>query len=232
MTPKPAIIYARFSPRRVTSPSGEVHSIETQLDKCQQFCDLSGLKVVEVCKDEFASGKNTDREELQRALSATIATKGVLVAYSLSRVARNTKDALEIAEKLQRAGGDLAFVRDQINTSTPGGRFFFTVMAAIATLEREQTAERTKDTMAFLQGKGRRMTRPDQVPYGFQIDPQDSSRVIEHPQESQIVTLIREQYEAGKKFGEIRAGLVRMGIKHRSRDFDWAAVKKIVERGY
>ena len=117
-----------------------------------------------------AAGRTTGRD-LQKAIAAACRRKAVLVVYSLSRLARCTKDAIDLAERLNAAGADLAVIQENVNTRSPMGRFIFTLFSALAQLEREQIADRTSTAMLRHQAKGRRMTRPDRCPYGWRVDP-------------------------------------------------------------
>ena len=63
------------------------------------------------------------------ALDQTCDCGGVLVVYSLSRLARSTRDAIEITERLEQSGADLVSITERIDTTTGIGRFFFTAIA-------------------------------------------------------------------------------------------------------
>jgi DNA invertase Pin-like site-specific DNA recombinase len=78
-----------------------------------------------------------------------------LVVVRLDRLARSTRELLEIAETLQGRGVDLVAVDQQIDTSSPAGRFTFTLLAAVAELEREMIRERTMDGLARAKAEGR-----------------------------------------------------------------------------
>ena len=87
------------------------------------------------------SGKNTDREQLKALL--TFCRKGDIVyCESISRIARNTKDLLNIVDELNQKQVDFVSLKENINTSTPQGKFMLTVFAAMAEMERECILER------------------------------------------------------------------------------------------
>jgi Resolvase, N terminal domain len=106
----------------------------------------------------------TDRPALQEALSRC--TKGALVVYSLSRLARSTKDTLEIADRLAGAGADLVSLSERIDTTTASGKMVFRTLAVLAEFERDQVSERTRFAMAHKKGNGERV---GSVPYGFRF---------------------------------------------------------------
>ena len=162
---KNAILYARYSPR----PGMVSDSCEAQLEKCCKWAESSGYQCAGRFKDEALSGKSVEgREGLEKALVRACESQGTVVVYSLSRLARSTKDAIAILERLKSAGAHLAILDMQIDTSTAIGVFFFTVMSAWAQLEREQISQRTSDSMLFKSSQGKRVGR--YARYGWNID--------------------------------------------------------------
>lgn len=171
---KQAIIYTRFSPRPDANDS---MSCEFQERKCREYCEYRGLDVLNVYEDRGLSGKRADnRPGLQGALVQICKVRGVLVVYALSRLARSTKDAIIISERLEKRHADLAIVTQQIDTSTPMGRAFFKIMAVVGELERETTAERTRSVLKSMQDQGFRIGR--YAPYGFMLDPDNPTRYV------------------------------------------------------
>jgi site-specific DNA recombinase len=97
-----------------------------------------------------------NRPGLQAALTEVCRTKGALVVYSLSRLARSTKDAISIAERLERAGADLVSLSEKIDTTSAAGKMLFRMLAVLAEFERDLISERTWGAMA---GSGPRSPR-------------------------------------------------------------------------
>src|SRR6516165_5971489 len=176
-----AVLYARFSPR----PGAETcESVEKQLERCRAYCNGHAYDVVAQYSDKDLSGSRADnRPGLQRAIAAACRQSAILCVYSLSRLARCTRDAIDLAERLNTAGADLAVIQENVNTRSPMGRFIFTLFSALAQLEREQIAERTSTAMLRHQAKGLRMTRPDRCPYGWRPDSADCTRLVEDADE-------------------------------------------------
>src|SRR5262245_63351146 len=123
-------------------------------------------------------------------------------ASILSRLARCTKDAIDLAERLSAAGADLAVIQENVNTRSPMGRFIFTLFSALAQLEREQIAERTSSAMLKHQARGRRMTRADRCPYGWRPDPCDPDRLVEDAVEQATIRRILEERRIGRGLRE------------------------------
>ena len=83
-----------------------------------------------------ASGKNTDRPELKKMMDYV--RKGdTVIVESIGRFARNTRDLLELIEKLSEKGVEFVSRKEAIDTTTPTGKFMLTVFGAVAELERE-----------------------------------------------------------------------------------------------
>lgn len=70
-----------------------------------------------------------------------------MVVWRLDRLGRSLKELVQIVDMIEDAGADLVSLRDNIDTTTAGGRFYFHMMAAMAEFERNLTSERTKAGM-------------------------------------------------------------------------------------
>ena len=103
---------------------------------------------------EKISGKNMERPEL-KAMLAYVRKGDVVEVESYSRLARSTKDLLEIIEKLDEIGVDFVSKKENIDTSTPQGRLMLTIFAGLAQFEREQTRERQAEGIAIAKAEGK-----------------------------------------------------------------------------
>ncbi len=98
--------------------------------------------------EEKASGKNVDRPELQKMLS--ILSEGdTVVVLSIDRLARNTKDLLELVDLFKKKGINFISLKENIDTSTPTGMFIITILGALSELEREYIRERQRQGIAI-----------------------------------------------------------------------------------
>ena len=104
--------------------------------------------------EDKASGAKVSRDGLKLALE--IVREGdCLVVWKLDRLGRSVKDLVAIVGGLAQRGVHFKSLTDQIDTATPSGRFFFHVMASLAQMERDLTAERTRAGLDAARRQGR-----------------------------------------------------------------------------
>ena len=102
---------------------------------------------------EKVSGKNTDRPELQKLLSEAKDGDTIYV-HDFSRLARSTKDLLEVVERLNDRGIHLVSNKEYVDTSTPTGKLMLTMIGAIAEFERTNMLERQAEGIAIAKRNG------------------------------------------------------------------------------
>src|SRR3954454_23506559 len=113
--------------------------------------------------EEKVSGARRDRPQLDRLLEQ-VRESDVVVVSRLDRLARSTRDLLEIAEQLNEAEAGLRSLREPwADTTTPAGRMVLTVFAGIAEFERELIQERTRSGRVAAQARGVRFGRPPKL---------------------------------------------------------------------
>ena len=108
---------------------------------------------IEKVFSEKVSGKNRNRPELQKMLEF-VREGDVVVIESISRLARSTRDFLNILDELEKKQVALVSLKEQIDTATPTGRFLVSIFAALAQLEREQILTRQKEGVAAQKAAG------------------------------------------------------------------------------
>lgn len=104
--------------------------------------------------EEKISGKNTDRPQLQ-AMLEYVREGDTVYVKDLSRLARNTKDLLDIVEYLTNKGVSLKSLKESIDTSTNFGKLMITFLGAIYQFERDNLRERQRDGIAVAKQKGK-----------------------------------------------------------------------------
>jgi DNA invertase Pin-like site-specific DNA recombinase len=132
--------------------STQEQNLDMQLDALKEYgCDQ--------IFQEKMTGKKKERPQLDEVLKL-LRTGDKVVIYKLDRISRSTKHLIELSERFESAGVQFVSLQDNIDTSTPMGRFFFRVMASIAELERDIISERTKSGLESARARGRKGGRP------------------------------------------------------------------------
>jgi len=108
---------------------------------------------------ETGSGIRTDRPELAKALEQ-VRQDDVLVVWRLDRLARSLRHLIDIADELNRRGVALKSITENIDTTTPSGRFMFNILGALSSMEREIIVERTRAGLIAAAARGRLGGRP------------------------------------------------------------------------
>ena len=103
---------------------------------------------------EKVSGKDTNRPQLQKMLEFVREGDTVYI-HDLSRLARSTKDLLEIVEHLNCKGVNLVSNKENIDSSTPTGKLMLTMIGAIAEFERANLLERQREGIAIAKEQGK-----------------------------------------------------------------------------
>lgn len=200
---KTAIGYIRVSTEQQAE---EGVSLEAQKEKIVSWCKANDYELINVYMDAGISGKNMDkRQGLQEALKDT--KKGMaLVVYSLSRLARSTKDTLSIADSINSRGADLVSLTERIDTTGAMGKMMFTLISAFNQLERDITSERTTMALRHKKANGEKYST---VPFGYkEID----KRLVVVEKESKAVAEVLKQRKEGKTLVEIANWLNSNGI--------------------
>lgn len=103
---------------------------------------------------EKVSGKDTNREQLQ-AMIDYVREGDTIYVHDFSRLARSTKDLLDMVEQLNAKGVHLVSNKEQIDTSTPQGKLMLTMIGAIYEFERTNMLERQKEGIAIAKREGK-----------------------------------------------------------------------------
>ncbi len=145
---------------------GYVRVSTTEQNTSRQELIMQEMGVDEVYIDKV-SGKNTKRPELQKMLGY-VRTGDTVIVESISRFARNTRDLLDLMDKLKEKNVNFISKKENIDTSTPTGKFMLTIFGAVAELEREYILQRQAEGIAIAKQngkyKGRKKIMNDKFP--------------------------------------------------------------------
>jgi DNA invertase Pin-like site-specific DNA recombinase len=153
--PARVAIYARVS----TTNHGQDVAVQTR--ELEQFAQARGWQVVGQYLDAGVSGAKDSRPELNRLMADAHKRRfDVVCCWRFDRFARSVSHLLRALETFKALGIDFISFSEQMDTSTPAGKMVFTVLGAVAELERSLTVERVKAGLRNARAKGKRLGRP------------------------------------------------------------------------
>ena len=209
--PRRAVGYIRVS---TDMQAADGLSLDAQTAAIEQYSSLHGLKLQSICKDVI-SGARSERPGLQDALESLRRGADVLVVLKFDRLSRSIKHFCELYETYFQSGEkELVAIRESIRLDSSLGRALVSILLVFAQMEREATAERTREAVSHIRQLGYHYGK---APYGFKAVPApDRPRfkvLIEDPEEQKILGSIKGWLDAGLKVPDIAARLDSAGIK-------------------
>jgi DNA invertase Pin-like site-specific DNA recombinase len=150
-----AVLYSRVS----TLHHGQ--DPEVQSREIREYCQRRGWPLVGEYVDRGISGAKERRPQLDRLLADAHKRKfEVVVVWKFDRFARSVSHLLRALENFRALGIEFVSLSEQVDTSTPTGKLIFTVLGAVAELERSLIAERVRAGLRNARAKGKRLGRP------------------------------------------------------------------------
>jgi DNA invertase Pin-like site-specific DNA recombinase len=148
-------IYGRIS----TSNHGQDIGMQTR--ELREYCDRRGWQIAGEYLDEGISGAKDSRPSLNRLMADAHKRRfDAVVVWKFDRFARSVSHLLRALETFQSLGVAFVSLSEQIDTTTPTGRMIFTVLGAVAELERSLITERVRAGIRNARAKGKRLGRP------------------------------------------------------------------------
>ena len=150
--------------------TGKGDSIGNQIDRCKDYINFIFMEdkdiKIEIFEDEGYSGKNTDRPAFKKMMHMIkLKELDAVIVYQLNRLGRKVKDILETIDIFKEYKCALHSVTEKIDTSSPMGTMFITILASISQFERDDLIQRITDNMYLLAREGRWLG--GQAPLGF-----------------------------------------------------------------
>ena len=150
-----AAIYARVS----TLNGGQDPSMQTR--ELEEYCQRRGWQIYDYYVDNGVSGKKDSRPQLNRMMQdAHVRRFNVVVVWRFDRFARSVSHLLRALETFNTLDIQFVSLSEQVDTNTPMGKMVFTVLGAVAELERNLIAERVRAGLRHARAKGKRLGRP------------------------------------------------------------------------
>jgi DNA invertase Pin-like site-specific DNA recombinase len=148
-------LYARVS------TLGNGQSPEMQLRELREYCGRRGWDVAGEYVDNGVSGSKDSRPELNRLMADAHQRRfDVVCVWKFDRFARSVSHLLRALETFKSLGIEFCSFSEQMDTSTPTGKMIFTVLGAVAELERSLIAERVRAGIRNARAKGKTLGRP------------------------------------------------------------------------
>lgn len=147
-------IYARVSTSGGQDP-------EMQLRELREYCQRRGWDIGREYVDVGISGTQEKRPELDKLMVGALRRHfDVVVVWRFDRLARSVSHLLRALENFRSLGIEFVSLSEQVDTSTPTGKMVFTVLGAVAELEKSLIVERVKAGLRNARAKGKKLGRP------------------------------------------------------------------------
>ena len=144
---------------RVSTNNGQDPTVQTR--ELEEYCARRGWTVAGQYIDVGISGAKEKRPKLNRLMADAHRRKfDAVIVWKFDRFARSVSHLLRALETFKALGIEFVSLSEQMDTSTPTGQMVFTVLGAVAELERSLIAERVKAGLRNARAKGKRLGRP------------------------------------------------------------------------
>ncbi|MDD0822345.1 recombinase family protein [Bacillus cereus] len=217
-------VYVRVS----TDRDEQVSSVENQIDICRNWLERNGFKWDERCvyKDEGISGTLfTERPAIQMLLQRAKAKEiDVVMFKSISRLARDLKDSLEIREVFLAHNVRIISVEEGYDSAKVGKNDMAFELWSLFSAQYSRTL--SSSISAALAAKVRRGEHIGKIPYGYN---RENQKLVINEQEAKVVQDMYDWYNSGWGFKQITNELNRLGIKPKSKAiWQMTSVQRIV----
>lgn len=137
---------------------GYIRVSTEEQNTARQCVSLEEKRVDKMFLDK-KSGKDANREALKDMLDY-VREGDTVITESISRIARSTKDLLNIIDTLKQKNVEFISLKESIDTTTPQGKFMLTVFAAMAELERDNILQRQREGIEIAKAQGKYKGKP------------------------------------------------------------------------
>ncbi len=203
-------------------------SPEHHLERAKQYAKLKEWEIVEEYHLEAISGKSVIHHPEAKRMLYDIKRGHIsgLIFSKIARLARNTKELLELAERFKEYKADLISLQENIDTSSPSGRFFYTMLSAMAQWEREEIVDRINSSVEVRAKMGKLLGGA--IPYGYQRKGKDELEICE--EEAVIRRSMYTLFLQHRRYGTVARIINEQGHRtKRGKKFSDMAIKRLLK---
>ena len=190
------------------------NSVEVQTKLISDFCKTQDIKLDKIILDEgiSGSGDKTDKRNGYNSIMSMIDNGEVntLVVISISRWGRNLGEIYKSVQIMEKKNVKFLSIKENIDTSSPYGRFTINLLSSLYEMELELIRDRTKDTLKVKKDNGKVYSK---IPFGFDRDGDD---LVENKKEKRLLRKMLKLKNDGMSYGDVSNYLSKNRHKNKS----------------
>ncbi|WP_335973310.1 recombinase family protein [Gaetbulibacter jejuensis] len=202
-------------------------SVETHIERGKLYAQSRGWNVVAIYNLAGVSGKSTINHVNTKQMFNDIRVgkiEGIIIS-SLSRLARNTSELLQYSKFFEDHNASLISINESLDTSTSGGKFFYTLLSALSTYEREITYERQMASLNYRRKLGK--FTGGMVSYGYKIV---DAEVVINEEEAPVRRLIYDLFLEHQRMSTVARELNKRGyVTRKGKPWSDTTVRRLLK---